>query len=59
MCDKNVLIKGYQPVVRVQNGYQPVALLQKNIVANTTVSTPLATVNITPPKGGTGEVRKK
>jgi len=69
MNEKKLLIEGYQPVVKVQDGYQPVteiqkgyqpnASVQKVIRGNTNVSTPVVMVNITPPKGGTGEVKKK
>jgi len=47
MNKKKRLIEGYQPVKTVQTGN------------GNTGSTPVATVNITPPKGGTGEVTKK
>jgi len=58
MCDKNVLIKGYQPVIG-KEGYQPVAFVQKIIGAKKSVSTQTNMANIKPPKGGTGEVKKK
>jgi len=58
MNEKKVIIKGYQPVMG-QEGYQPEASVQKVIRGNTKVSTPIVMVNIKPPKGGTGEVKKK
>jgi len=60
MCDKNVLIKGYQPGGRrrLQEGYQPVKTVQTG-KGTIDVSTPVTTIKIIPPKGGTGEVKKK
>jgi len=52
MNEKTLLIEGYQPTVKVQDGYQPKASEQ-----NTSVATPIAKLNIIPPKGGTGEVK--
>ena len=48
---EKVLIKGYQPVVRLPNGYQPMS------VQTGKKQHPELTVK--PPKGGTGEVTKK
>ena len=59
MGEKTLIIEGYQPTVRVQDGYQPKASVQniQNVTGqNHPKSTPIV-VNIVPPKGGTGEVK--
>jgi hypothetical protein len=56
--NEKILIKGYQPnIVKLQDGYQPSAQIQKTV--NSTGMPPQ--VIIIPPQGGTGEItlRKK
>jgi len=50
--NQKVLIKGYQPDVKLQEGYQPLASVQTNKKQH-------AELNVKPPKGGTGEVTIK
>ena len=59
MSEETIIIKGYQPVFRAQDGYQPTASAQNGKGQPPSGSTPVAMVNIIPPQGGTGEVIKK
>jgi len=49
---EKVMIKGYQPVINLQDGYQPMASVQ-------TGKGQPPKINIVPPQGGTGEVTLK
>jgi hypothetical protein len=64
--DANYLIKGYQPVAHVQDGYQPITegYQPKNVtkvVQQGTPTTPpqASETKVIPPKGGTGVVTLK
>jgi len=59
MNEKTVIVEGYQPAVRGQDGYQPTASAQNGNGQNPSASAPVAMVNVIPPQGGTGEVVKK
>jgi hypothetical protein len=49
------IIEGYQPSVKVRDGYQPATDVQKGKERLAPMSTPVATIKVIPPKGGTGE----
>ena len=59
MSEKRVIIEGYQPIHRVQDGYQPVAGVPKATWQNIPGAPPVVNLKVTPPKGGSGETTLK
>jgi len=55
MSKEKVIIEGYQPIFRDQDGYQPILDPSKATGQNIPITPPVAKLNVTPPKGGSGE----